>query len=98
MQLGDTLQTRSTDQPASVANVLEEASNEAKEPLETVRSGQGFWDEGEAEIHEPISETASVLDADSWNGTQRSSDRSEHEGQPSRQEDTELGIFRPEEL
>ena len=56
-----------------------------------------LWNEADVEYQEPLSETSTQLEKDAWgqNGNRQDTDKSE---QTSRQEDTELGIFRPDEL
>ena len=60
-------------------------------------SSTALWDDSDAEVQEPLSESSTELDRESWQNKEMpiSLDSSE---QPSRQEDTELGIFRPDEL
>lgn len=60
-------------------------------------SSVSMWDDPEVEVQEPLSESSTELDRDSWQDTQRKTSIDSAE-QPSRQEDTELGIFRPDEL
>lgn len=60
-------------------------------------SANTAWDEADLDYQEPVSETTTQLDKDAWSdkGKERSTGKVE---QTTRQEDTELGIFRPGEL
>ena len=74
-------------------------------PLETAEAdlGQSLpasavpddWDSTDVDFSEPVSDTNTVLPEDAWMGAQPSFERV---GPTTRQEDTELGIFRPDEL
>ena len=84
------------------ANTANQASMSAEpsagdEAIRAPPSSKSVWDDSEVEVQEPMSESSTELDRDSWQDTQRKTSVDSAE-QPSRQEDTELGIFRPDEL
>ena len=58
---------------------------------------QGLWDEGDIDVQEPWRESSTEVDQASWQDRKQKLDLEEVE-RTTRQEDTELGIFRPDEL
>ena len=85
---------KTSEQVEGLARSTESGIEEAvKAPLP---SGS-LWDDSDAELQEPLTETSTQLERDSWQDTERKPSLESSE-QPTRQEDTELGIFRPDEL
>ena len=103
----DAVQNSSDGQQPS-AELIDNATSSQANPPSTIKklsdeavkappSSGGVWDDADAEVQEPLSESSTELDRDSWQNKERPS-RVDSTEQPSRQEDTELGIFRPDEL
>ena len=83
-----------TPRQTDTATIMSQASDEVEKPPP---SSGVLWDDSDAEVQEPLSESSIKLDRESWQDKQRTRSLERAE-QPSRQEDTELGIFRPDEL
>ena len=76
------------------ATPLETAEADLEESLPATAMPDD-WDSTDVEYSEPVSDTNTVLPEDAWTGARPSFERV---GPTTRQEDTELGIFRPDEL
>ena len=83
-----------SSQQERVAMPLETAEADLEETLPASAMPDN-WDSTDVEYSEPVSDTNTVLPEEAWMGARPSFERV---GPTTRQEDTELGIFRPDEL
>lgn len=102
-QVGDAAQSGSSVSQADASQAAVQSSNSSSgvgspnDEASIAPPVQGLWNEEDLEVQEPVSETSTALDQESW-GEKNKKPSLKGEGQTTRQEDTELGIFRPDEL